>query len=202
MRWIVVGLLALVSDTHGASINCEKAVQRVDKAICNDPSLFRLDHELNWYYSKALKRLPDRRDQLVAEQRSWVKLRNSCPSNQCIQSQYKRRIQILDNLSRYSDQEANLIFDCIEALRVLEDYTPETQDQPRFDYSRIREDFGQYCLKYDFRIPIDDENSEHNRTNALRLDDELKLEGTNGPSYSRSYGAFGREPPLFSLSTP
>jgi uncharacterized protein YecT (DUF1311 family) len=93
-------LLAAVtaSLSHAASFDCKRASTAVEKLICNDPDLSRLDSELNARYRERLAAAPG----LVEEQRSWLAKRNACNSTACIKLHY------LDRLSEVTERGKSL----------------------------------------------------------------------------------------------
>jgi len=76
------------------SFDCAQARISVEKAICADKNLSRLDFILVRNY-KALwsADIGKVRDKLLHDQREWIKRRNKCNiSNECISNVYKERI--------------------------------------------------------------------------------------------------------------
>jgi uncharacterized protein len=68
-----------------ASFNCQKAATRLDKMICGDPQLSRLDEEPASAYKYA-KSLPGKNaEPAVVDQRRWFKSqRNACRDAACL----------------------------------------------------------------------------------------------------------------------
>lgn len=117
MSRILLALLLIVIQTipaYSASFDCKKAKTAVEKMICSDESLSKLDEELAKVYAQALTAVPDR-NTLKKEQREWVKnKRNTCNDTNCLLISYKNRITKLEanidfnirNTSQYiSDKE-------------------------------------------------------------------------------------------------
>ncbi|TMV05492.1 DUF1311 domain-containing protein [Ruegeria sediminis] len=85
------------------AFNCSEASGEVEIAICADPWLARLDHELNRLYQLAVTgkhATNDRLRELKAVQRGWIKGRNDCWKSSgrmrdCISAQYVMRIDEL-----------------------------------------------------------------------------------------------------------
>lgn len=84
-------LLAAIatSASHAASFDCKRASTAVEKLICNDPDLSRLDTELDARYRE---RRSAGTDGLVEEQRSWLAKRNACNNTACIKIHYLNRL--------------------------------------------------------------------------------------------------------------
>jgi uncharacterized protein YecT (DUF1311 family) len=96
----IVLLAALTASlSHAASFDCKRAATAVEKLICNDPDLSRLDSELNdRYRERRSTAVPG----LVEEQRSWLAKRNFCNNTACI------KIHYLDRLSEVTERGKSL----------------------------------------------------------------------------------------------
>jgi uncharacterized protein len=108
MKYPVLGLVlfAFSCATHAASFDCKKAQSKMEKAICENPKISKLDEELAESYQAAKGKLSaDAQKVFVAGQRSWVKfLAASCftdsdakPASkedaaQCLETEYKARV--------------------------------------------------------------------------------------------------------------
>ena len=99
-----------------ASFDCDKASRDLDKAICSNPKLSKLDEDMSSYYFK-LKQTLDRNaaGSLLKEQRIWLKKRNeACSSNstECLIGLYRQRILELrkehENLIPYTYSKTNM----------------------------------------------------------------------------------------------
>lgn len=84
-----------------ASFDCKKAVSEVEKLICQNPELSRLDDEMTRMYKKALASAPDKLpgdrpggpDWLKRQQKTWLKLeRNVCATVGCLMEAYEIRM--------------------------------------------------------------------------------------------------------------
>ena len=108
MKYLVLGLLlfAFTCGAQAASFDCKKAQSKIEKAICDNPKISKLDEELAGNYQAAKSMLSaDAQKILVTGQRSWVKfLSASCftdfqakPASkegaaQCLDTEYKDRV--------------------------------------------------------------------------------------------------------------
>ena len=98
--WVGMQRLALLGaaiclvagSASAASFDCEKATTKVEKMICADPELSKLDDELGRVYSENLKKYPDYVANFQAQQRAWLKERNKCETKECLRSIYQKRI--------------------------------------------------------------------------------------------------------------
>jgi uncharacterized protein len=98
-------LLVVAGSLYGASFDCSKAASKVEKMICGDAELSRLDETLNHAYLQALDRA-DIKEQTIESQRQWLENeRNACQNAECIKKAYKARIRELGLLSSSRNEE-------------------------------------------------------------------------------------------------
>ncbi|MBI5250990.1 MAG: DUF1311 domain-containing protein [Desulfomonile tiedjei] len=84
---------------RGPSFDCTKATSEVEKIICSDDELSRLDDSLSKAYQKALNTRI--KDQIIESQRQWMKtVRYECKNAECLKKAYETRIKEL-GLSSY-----------------------------------------------------------------------------------------------------
>lgn len=101
--WSVLGCLALVQ-AQAASFDCAKARTPMEKTICGDTELSRLDEDLNKAYRQALQRV-DTSKGVHESQRQWLKNElGACQDAACMKQAYQRRIAEL-GLAQPSDPE-------------------------------------------------------------------------------------------------
>lgn len=96
------GLLALlilflsffISAAKGASFDCAKAGTAIEKQICADPFLSKLDDALGSNYRRmnAVNIGDGARKDLRLKQIEWLKFRNKCQSKSCLVDAYLNRI--------------------------------------------------------------------------------------------------------------
>ena len=99
----LIGVCALLSASAFAakpSFKCSKGSHDVEKLICEDDELAKLDVNLNNLYSTLKKNTPSaKKKQLKAEQSGWVKGRNDCwksdDQRACVKGEYESRINEL-----------------------------------------------------------------------------------------------------------
>jgi uncharacterized protein len=90
-------LLALVGAAplaSAASFDCAKAGTRIEKLICADAELSRLDTELGRLYAAA-RRSAAEPAAVKRAQRDWLKQRDRCPDSICVADAYRARIAAL-----------------------------------------------------------------------------------------------------------
>ncbi len=82
--------------SHAASFNCAKAASKVEKMICSDSNLSRLDEEMATVYKKVLQmpsNQPDMWSDIAKDQqRNWLKYRNECQNIICLKKVYKAKL--------------------------------------------------------------------------------------------------------------
>ncbi len=86
--------LVLISAVQAASFDCAKAQTKVEKLICADAELFKLDEDLAAAYARALKANGSVAATRHA-QKQWIKDRNGCIDTECVKHAYSKRISSL-----------------------------------------------------------------------------------------------------------
>ncbi|MDR2549439.1 MAG: lysozyme inhibitor LprI family protein [Desulfobulbus sp.] len=96
-QWIalLVGMVLLWAvSAPAASFDCTKARTAVEKMICANAELSKLDEEIQPLYQQANQRTADPVG-FRAEQRQWLKLRDSCNDAGCVAQTYRSRLAAL-----------------------------------------------------------------------------------------------------------
>lgn len=106
-RTVTIGALFLLLlhsvAAMAASFDCKGAKSAVEKMICSDAILSKLDEDLGNLYARALLAAPDR-ETMKREQREWVKKsRNQCATSRCLSSSYQARIMALQKYGKNND---------------------------------------------------------------------------------------------------
>ena len=86
--------LVFAQTANAASFDCAKAGSKVEKMICANPELSKLDEKLNRVYSEALIKVSDP-ENLKQRQRGWLKSRKVCIGVACLRNTYKAQIDVL-----------------------------------------------------------------------------------------------------------
>lgn len=101
MRTVLLfSTLVLVASSHSSTIahaisfDCSKASSTVEKLICNDPLLGKLDDVMSQNYKNMLLAGigEGARKDLKTTQRTWVSDRNKCTTASCLADAYRKRI--------------------------------------------------------------------------------------------------------------
>ena len=93
---LAVAGLILSCSVHSASFDCARAQTKVEKLICADLELSKMDEEMAGTFSIAIKTKNKNKSDLVRqEQKQWLKVRNACPEASCLKIEYSNRISNL-----------------------------------------------------------------------------------------------------------
>jgi len=104
MRFLIIALILCgisLAEANAASFDCAKARSVVEKTICSNSDLSKLDESLSDVYKLALKEHPVK-NYVRTRQREWLKENNSCGKDKlvsCLKSNYENRISQLKNIS-------------------------------------------------------------------------------------------------------
>lgn len=76
------------------SFDCAKATTSIEKAICSNPLLGKLDVALAENYKQMMMADLGKGGQanVKAEQRQWVQARNKCQDLTCLEQSYRKRV--------------------------------------------------------------------------------------------------------------
>lgn len=125
--WLFSLLLACTASNadnakHSASFDCAKASTNVEKMICSQKSMQDLDGKMAKEYHAAMGRLDTKaeKQQLLAEQRAWLKKRNTCTDDACLLTAYSFRIPDLEDIN---PGKKHYVVD-------MEYYPPSKKDKP------------------------------------------------------------------------
>jgi uncharacterized protein len=111
MRMALHLLLAVLAtsfhaEVKAASFDCEKAKSAMEKMICADAELSKLDEEMADVYKAAL--LDEERSQSIQQnQKQWLKERNSCIDASCVNLSYTTRLNELSLAQEKSFSKSN-----------------------------------------------------------------------------------------------
>lgn len=94
---IVLGLL-LNFTVQAASFDCGKAASKVEKLVCENPAISKLDDQLGKIYQDDLHQANEEQKQrLITEQKHWLKYkRNACSNETCVKHAYWSRLAELE----------------------------------------------------------------------------------------------------------
>lgn len=138
---IILGWLALPVIAHSASFDCGKASTKIEKIICGDAKISKLDEELNEVYKMAIQ---DRIqvNTIKQEQKQWMKKRNACSDEACIMDAYTTRIAGLlpanknraPRENQHNTKVCQTIVDYANRGELTKLYVPENKEiQPKIE---------------------------------------------------------------------
>ncbi len=135
MRTLIVIFLLLVGTpfVYGASFDCAKASSHVEKQICSNAELSKLDELLSVAYAQG-NALSKNKAEFKASQRRWlIEKRNTCADTPCIKNAYEARLHEIElshdisgcysrkkNIAYWSDKERNFaeVSDAFELIQL------------------------------------------------------------------------------------
>lgn len=86
--------LLITPFVQAAGFDCAKATVKIEKLICEDAELSKLDDTLNALYRAALEDVRQT-ESLKTEQRAWIRKRNLCANVPCLKKTYLARMQVI-----------------------------------------------------------------------------------------------------------
>jgi len=91
---VATTFLLLPTSTQAASFDCAKVATKVEKLICSDAGLSKLDEDLSTAYKTALQ-ASTYADSIKQQQKLWLKERNNCSDSVCVKRAYEVRLSAL-----------------------------------------------------------------------------------------------------------
>ena len=97
---ISIVLWGFLQSAIPSTFPCTQAATPVEKAICGDSNLSKLDDRLSTAYAAALNTATaqDAKSRLVSSQQAWLDRRNRCIDKRCLRRTYEERIQELQTV--------------------------------------------------------------------------------------------------------
>lgn len=92
--WIVLGCIVNMISAQAASFDCAKASTKVERLICVDATLSKLDEEMSATYKAALR---DEKQAIAIRQaqKQWLNIRDDCVDVICVKRAYETRLSSL-----------------------------------------------------------------------------------------------------------
>jgi hypothetical protein len=132
---------------HGPSFDCKlPALRAIEKRICADATLARLDLELNDAYAEDVFD-SNRALAVVAEQGAWVGQRDLCPSDACLRRTYALRLATMR-----ADEKA--VIQRRATQHAPPNYVPFAA--PRVLTARLAKIAGTSCFRVDAKVDAGD----------------------------------------------
>ncbi len=93
---LVLAVVVPVAEARAASFDCARAESPVERLICSDPQVSKLDERLDKAYRAAQATGMWRRSELGRDQSDWLKnVRGKCSDAPCLVRAYQARIEEL-----------------------------------------------------------------------------------------------------------
>lgn len=106
IAWFFLGWSAFMATAQAASFDCEKASTKIEKIVCGNVELSKLDEDLSRAY-KAAMQSDNNSESTRQAQKKWIKERNNCQDTDCVILAYRTRISELTSSSS-STNSANV----------------------------------------------------------------------------------------------
>jgi uncharacterized protein len=169
---LLLGCLLLTPSAQGVSFDCGKVGTKVERIICDDLEISKLDDELNAAY-KAVLQDEKQADLFRLTQKQWLKKRNDCFDVDCVKLAYRERISKLASTKN----------------------TAGAQTQARATLQVVKKQSANPDLSntesYTLVMSKDDELCNH----MLQLfNEDLKKYGWNGDAHHEEHEEFKRVP--------
>ena len=105
VKIILVIPLLIPGELSAASFDCNRAETQIEKMICAEAELSKLDEDLAGAYAIALENRSqsDTKEALKNDQKTWLKERNTCGDTSCVKSSYVNRLAALAKLPGKSE---------------------------------------------------------------------------------------------------
>lgn len=95
---VLAGCMLGIASAGATSFDCKKASTSIEKRICADPELSRLDEQLTTLYQKSLD-TSENKIVIRRKQHEWLTgKRDTCRDEQCVKAAYTARIQELKTI--------------------------------------------------------------------------------------------------------
>jgi len=114
--WICTALLLVANTACAASFDCDKAGTKVEKMICADAELSKLDDGLGKLYQDVLGKANEKQKKpLITIQRHWLKyVRNICKNGLCLKQAYWSRQAELEAFYKLDKELRKLYQDVLD----------------------------------------------------------------------------------------
>ena len=105
MMVFIIVFATFTVNVHAASFDCAEAGTDVEKIICANTELSKLDEKLSKLYKEIFIKIPDE-ESFKQSQRKWIEWRNRCNDITCIRDRYMERIEALNQENQFKSEES------------------------------------------------------------------------------------------------
>ncbi len=136
---------------YAASFDCNKASTKIEKMICSNPELSKLDDELGKVYLKMIKDVGGKyKNELLIRrlQKGWLFFyRRKCEDAQCLKDVYQKRIKDLRYILSYEFETPKVIY---PPYPNIWDFKPPARDSRTRGtwFSSYRMENGSFLIYY------------------------------------------------------
>lgn len=99
LKKLAVGMLFIAGTANAAGFDCAKAYSKVEKLICDTPSLSKADDELYVDYLQAKLVTGDSAEFKKIVSQNWKLREKNCDTEQCLLDWYKRSTELYRNIA-------------------------------------------------------------------------------------------------------
>ncbi|PTC20414.1 hypothetical protein C0J26_10770 [Pseudomonas baetica] len=123
--------LLIIQEATAAGMDCTKAANTVEKTICANKIVYELDTQMGTVYRELMKASSDGQAELKSTQRLWLKARNDCVEDTCLEQSYRERLQLLQAqwkeavVFKPSDLDKQVLDDLQKRIRAASENDPE-----------------------------------------------------------------------------
>ena len=142
-----------------AGFDCGNAANRMERLICSNPSLKRLDGDMSDTYAGLIRHAPPTtRASILRDQRVWLAQRDACADTACVTKAYDDRVTALwkqrDAVDRWRRRGVAKVGQC--QATTIEQIGPRLGSGKRPDSSGTSVSFanGVHQVSYDLEPPI------------------------------------------------
>jgi uncharacterized protein len=94
---LILFSFVVIANAQAASFDCTKTVSKIEKMICEDTELSKLDEEMLTVYQKTYHYTADPAE-LRLKQKQWIKYRDTCKEVRCVTKAYHSRLTVLQTI--------------------------------------------------------------------------------------------------------
>jgi uncharacterized protein len=161
MKKLMLIFILITASLFGASFDCSKAKSNVEKMICQDEELSKLDEKLSTVYASFYFLTKE----IKSDQREWLKQRNQCKDSSCIQTSYTKRLEELNtSLSNQKTFPKTYLDAMKKAQETMQEVDPQKVTSAPYDKNQskaFKEAFFRF-RNITFKTPLIAEIKDYN----------------------------------------
>ena len=155
---ILIMSICLTTIVCAASFDCNKVNTDIEKKVCANEDISKLDDKLNKVYNNALL-VKSSKEIIIEQQLLWIRnVRNACNNTECLKAKYEERISAL-NLTNFN--KSQLIGDWCSAPCYYA--TPTRPYDLPCDFRITESDIQWHLHKHKYKRPYEIINQTKNK---------------------------------------